>query len=383
MLLVVDFLDELAGVAFVGLPDLQGEFAISWTAAVFAAFTVPGVLAWLVEPALLLLADRYPRRRRTFVVTGLLLMGTGLVAAGCAPGPVSFAVASALAWVGNGLGVNLAQATLMDAEPDRREHWMARWTLAGTVGDLAAPLFLAALAAGSLDWRAASVGIGALTCAHAWVLSRQTFPAPSGEDPEEEVGVGEALREALQNRRLMIWMLGVATCGLLDEVFVAFGSAWLGRVHGATLAERGISLGIGTLGGILGLLWLDRALAAGADPVRRLRAVSAASLVGFAAWLAAPNLLVSTAALFVLELTTAQLYPLAMAQAHRALPGRSARVEAVAAFLAPFDLLAPVALGWVADRVGLPAALALLGLQPLLLGLVAARHRPGSEPGTA
>src|SRR5690606_32828389 len=139
-----------------------------------------------------------------------------------------------------------------------------------------------------------------------------------------------------------------ATCGLMDEVLVAFGSAWLGEAFGASLAERGVSLGIGTLGGVLGLVGLDRALAAGADPVRRLRAVSAASLVAFAAWLASPTLLLSTAALFLLEVALSQLYPLAMAQAHRALPGRSARVEAVAALLAPFDLVAPVLLGLVA-----------------------------------
>src|SRR5690606_994311 len=171
LLLVVDFLDEAAGVAFVGLPDIQGEFAVPWAAAVFAAFTVPGVLAWLVEPSLLLLADRHPRRRRAFVVGGLLLMGASLVVAASAPGPLTFGVATALAWVGNGLGVNLAQATLMDADPDRREQWMARWTLAGTLGDLAAPLLLAALAAGGLTWRAASAVVGVLTCAHALVLT--------------------------------------------------------------------------------------------------------------------------------------------------------------------------------------------------------------------
>jgi hypothetical protein len=83
----------------------------------------------------------------------------------------------------------------------------------------------------------------------------------------------------------------------------------------------------------------------------------------------------------------APLYPIAKAQAYRALPGSSALVVAGAQLLAPLELAVPLALGLAADAVGLPLALSLLLLQPLgMLALAAylGRRDPrGEKTGSA
>lgn len=382
----MDFLDEFASVAFVALPDVQGEFGVSYALVTLAAFTLPDLFALVVEPPLMLVADRYPGHRKAWVLGGLALMGLCLFGLALAPTLWVFSAVMALFFVANGLGVNLSKATLMDADPDRRELWMTRWVFFGTLGDLAGPLFLALLAWFALGWRSAMFAIGLLVLAWTALLATRTFPAlgTEDEDDEEEPGWRETLRGAVANKRLMGWLFAVTLCGLLDEIFVAFGSAWLEQAYGATLGQRGLVLGLGTAGGLVGLVWLEHALARGADPRRWLIGTSVATLAVLVAWVAAPTLWTSAALLVVLEVVAAQLYPLAEAQAYRALPGRAAMVDAIAGLYAPIGLAIPVGVGLVADHLGLVPALLVLGLQPLGLGLVAwwDLRRPGDDAPT-
>jgi FSR family fosmidomycin resistance protein-like MFS transporter len=53
----------------------------------------------------------------------------------------------------SGSFVSLSQATLMDIEPTRHEQNMARWTLAGSVGNVLGPLALAGAIALNQSWR--------------------------------------------------------------------------------------------------------------------------------------------------------------------------------------------------------------------------------------
>jgi predicted MFS family arabinose efflux permease len=380
----VDFLDESAGVVFVGMPDVQRDFGISTAVAMLVAFTLPGVVATLLEPPLLLLADRYPMRRKAFVVAGLLAFGVSLGAAALAPHPALFALAMGAMFVANGLGVNLAQATLMDADPERRELWMTRWVLMGTLGDLAAPLLLATLAWVGLGWRSAMGVVALLVLLHASWLATRPFPTQGtpvdGHDDDVDNGddaVGAnaphgvaALRAALGNRGLLLWAVAVALCGLLDEVFVALASAWLEHAYDADIGTRGLVLGLATAGGVLGLALLERVLARGVDPLRWLVGVCAATVVALAAWLFAPSVASSAIGLFVLEALVAQLYPIVQAQAFRAHP-RAVVVEAVQSVFTPLDLALPALLGMVADRWGLVPALLILGLQPIGIAVIA------------
>ena len=69
--------------------------------------------------------------------------------------------------------------------------------------------------------------------------------------------------------------------------------------------------------------------------------------------------------------SSAPLYPIAQAQAYRALPGRSGAVNAAASLFAPMSIALPYALGVLADEVALIAALAVLTAQPIGLFIIA------------
>ena len=86
-------------------------------------------------------------------------------------------------------------------------------------------------------------------------------------------------------------------------------------------------------------------------------------------------------ALFLCGLGSSVHYPLAVAAAHRALPGRPGRVEALQHLLSPLELAAPVVFGLLADTCGLRVALLGLALQPLLVAALV--HGRGPSSGRA
>ncbi len=343
---------------------------------------MPQVVAGFVEPPLFVLAARRPpgAARRRLVVIALLAMAGALGAAGLVQGPWAMAAVMCLAWTAGGLGLGLAEATLMEASPGRQELLMARWTLLGVLGDLAGPLALSGLAALGWGWRAAFWLAGGLVAIYALVIAGQRFPEAAGEGEEDneennEMPLRQALAAAVGNRDLLTWLLGERLCDLLDELFVAFGGLYMGRHLGMSVAERGWALAAMMVGGALGLAITERLLARGAAPLRLLRRAGITCALTFLAWLAAPTPLWSGAALFVLGLFTAPQWPITSARAYRALPGQGAMVNAVGGLFTPLSVAWPLLLGAAADRLGLEAALLLLLLQPLGLALLAARRR--------
>ncbi|HET9987191.1 MAG TPA: MFS transporter, partial [Kofleriaceae bacterium] len=137
--------DELvSGLASVAEPDIERSFGASHAAATAMLFLVPGIVAFIVEPWLFMLADRYPRR--WFIRGGLVAMAVASIAAACAPDPYVLAAAQAVKWCAIGAASGLAQATLVDQSRDDRARTIARWTLLSLAGDLGAPALLAAVA---------------------------------------------------------------------------------------------------------------------------------------------------------------------------------------------------------------------------------------------
>ncbi|MCA9578908.1 MAG: MFS transporter, partial [Myxococcales bacterium] len=164
---------------FVAAPELERDLGMSTSTALLLLFTLPGAVASLAEPPLLLWADRHPRLRRRLVTGGLALMGAGLGLAAIAPTPWALGLAMTLMFIGNGLGVNLAQATLMDLWPARREQLMTRWVLMGTLGDVCAPLLLAVIALLGGGWRVALGCVAGMCMVHALWLASRPFEAPT------------------------------------------------------------------------------------------------------------------------------------------------------------------------------------------------------------
>lgn len=372
---MVELFDELhSGVFSVGSAAIQTSLDVSHTGLIATLLVAPFALGTIVEPALFLLADRWPRR--WFIAGGLAVMA--VAAAGCALAPSVWwlAVAVTVGGIANSCGVELAQATLVDAEPAQRERVMARWVLFGTVGDLAAPVMLALLAGLGFGWRTGFAIMAAVLAVWAVMVARAPFPAPAHhQDDDDEEGLLAGLRVALGNRRLLGWLLATWLCDLLDELLVILAAVHL-RDLGAGPVERSVVIGAEVAGGLVGLWLLDRLLVA-RSPRAILIASATACLVTYAAWLAAPALWLSAVLFALVGVTIAPLYPLTMAQAYAALPGRSGAVHAAGRIVTPLSLATPWALAALADHAGTTAALAAIAAGPsgILLAAIVLRPR--------
>jgi hypothetical protein len=74
--------------------------------------------------------------------------------------------------------------------------------------------------------------------------------------------------------------------------------------------------------------------------------------------------------------TAASMWPIATAQAFRAMPEDSTAVAAVGSLLGPLSVALPLAVAAAADSWSLSAAFALLAAQPLTLLALALRPAP-------
>ena len=311
-------------------------------------------------------------------------MATALLAAAAAPSYPVLLAALALYGPGSGLGTGLAESALAAADPARREAALARWNLAGTIGDLLAPAALAAAVALGLGWRGALAAVAALTVLHAIALARTPQPAAGAGPDEEEVpgagtALGAAIRAAVGAPALLGWTVATALCSFLDEVLVSFGALWLDAQLGASPAERAAVFVAWEVGAIAGSVALER-LVHRAAPRTLLLGAGLGSLASYVAWLAAPGWQASAAAAAVSGLFTAAHYPLLKARAFAALPGRPELVQAVGSAVGALDLAIPVAVGLVADRAGLLAAMALLAAQPVGVVVAALASRTARAP---
>jgi MFS family permease len=139
------FFDEFAsGVPAAAAFAVQQEFGSGVTSVTFAVLVAPQVLSLGLEPMLVLWAGR--RRRPTALGVALGGMALSLGLAALARDLSSFGLAFALYAPASGVALGLAEASLMDQRPSEREQALTQWTLAGTLGDLAAPLRSACVA---------------------------------------------------------------------------------------------------------------------------------------------------------------------------------------------------------------------------------------------
>lgn len=369
-------------------PELASAFDVSGATAAAVALAAPLVLGTLIEPPLFLIADRSPDRR-PWVRAGLLAMAASCVLAALAPNLLVLIAALALLGPSTGLACGVAEAALVELEPDGAEKRLTRWTLFGVIGDVAAPAALAVAVAVGADWRGALLGVAAATAAAALLVPALprtvAAPVPSGTDaPRWRAELAAALRD----RRLLAWTAGTFLCTFMDEIFAAFAALHIAERFDADPQARALVLGAFLAGGAGGLLVQERVVAA-VSPRRLLAWLAAACATAYLAWIAAPSLAISAALAAVVGLTCAGQYPLALAQAYRAAPGRPGAVNAVSALLTPVEVVLPLGLAALGGWLGVTAVLLVLAVQPLgllALALLAPRddtdgsHRPSAEP---
>jgi MFS transporter, FSR family, fosmidomycin resistance protein len=327
---------------------------------------VPLLVGGAIELPLGLLT-RDVRRRRLAVLGGGLFFVLSLLAVA---GAWSFAVllcAFIAFYPASGAFVSLTQATLMDAQPDRQAQVMARWDLAGSAGAVAGPLLLAAVLAAGGGWRVAYLvlaGLAAVTWAGTCL--RDPRPATAAEPAEPRGHWARELASALGNWSTLRWLWLTLVADLLVDGLTGFLGLYLVKVahlH-AAVAALAIAVRLGSaLAGDAALVFvLERA-----KDLTVLRVSAVVAALAYPSFLLAPGLPAKVAILAVLSAATAPWYPLLQARLYGSLPGRSSVAVTLSSAAGMAGGLGPLAVGVAAGMFGLPRALAILAVVPLVV----------------
>jgi MFS transporter, FSR family, fosmidomycin resistance protein len=364
-LLVIEFLDELVdGVGSAALPLIRDDLNLSYLE-IGVLLSVPGLIATVIEPALWMLSDGGWRRR--IVLLGGMGFALSLTLTGISSSFVVLLVAFVLFYPSSGAFVSLSQASLADAQPERLEQNMARWALAGSVGNVFGPVLIGVIVGLGLGWRPVYIALVALTLYLLVVVWRNPEPPRAHED-ELEPGLLTGLRralEALRRSEVRRWLLLLEASNLMLDVLRGYVALYFVDVLRTSESTSSLALavltGVGLLGDALLLPLLERV-----SGLMYLR-VSVVVVLGlFVSLLLAP-LEAKFVLLGVLGFSTAGWYSILQARLYASLPGQSGTALTLGNVSGLIGSLVPLALGALAQGFGLEAAMWCLVLGPLVL----------------
>lgn len=372
-LLAVEFLDEVVfGVREAAWPLIRDDLRLSYTQ-VGLILSVPPLVGHLVEPALGILGDVW--HRRALVLGGGVAFAAGTLLVGLSTSFWLLLAASILSNPASGAFVGLSQATLMDAAPARREQNMARWALAGSVGNSVGPAAVGACVWAGVSWRWGFLLAGALMLLAVAAAWRHRFETPAGTaGVRTRAALAEGLRgalSALRRRAVLRWLVLLQLGDFTYDILRGFLALYFVDVVGAGEWGGALAVAAWTWVGLAG----DFAVVPLLERVRGLsylRVSTAVVLVLFPSMLLARGFALKLVLLGLLGLANAGWYAIIKARLYGELPGQSGTVAMTLGNV--FGLagsLVPLALGAYAERYGLASMMWLLALGPasMLAGL--------------
>lgn len=381
--LAVEFADELVdGTKSAAMPLIKHDLALTYLE-VGLLSAVPLIVGGLIELPLGVLSGT-GRRRRRFVLAGGLVFIAAVLSAGLARSFPVLLGALVVFFPASGAFVSLTQSTLMDAEPERRAQHMARWTLAGAIGAVAGPLVVAAVLAAGGSWRLAFVLVAAAGAASWLAIAATGTASGTAADPDsedEQAGSWPGFRAAARitaRAGALRWLLLIEASDLLLDVFTAFLALYLvSAAHASpSLAAIGVAVRLGA--GLAGYAVLTAVLGR-FEPLRVLRASVLVTGLLFPAFLLVPGLPAKLVVLAVLSIATAPWYPVLMAELYASLPDHSGLAVSLGSAAAMVGAAGPLAVGLLAQHLGLNWAMVVLCVVPVMM--MAAPAHPRSRAG--
>ena len=370
VLLLIEFLDEFVyGAREAAWPLIRTDLGLTY-AQIGILLGVPGIVSSLVEPFLGVLGDTW--KRRALILGGGVVFSLSLLLTGLSQGFPLLLLSFVLFYPASGAFVSLSQATLMDVDPARHEHNMARWTFAGSLGVVAGPLALGAAVALGIGgragpWRALFIGFSVLALLLLIIAWRFRFD--NGRDEGEGAGLKATFAgvwQALRRGEVLRWLTLLQFSDLMLDVLLGYLALYFVDVVGVTPAQAATAVavwtGVGLLGDLLLIPLLERV-----PGLRYLRVSTIAELGLFVAFLLLPAFWTKLVLLGLLGLFNAGWYSILKAQLYSSMPGRSGTVMAVDNVFGFVGALIPLGLGLVAERFGLQVTMWLLLLGPLAL----------------
>jgi MFS transporter, FSR family, fosmidomycin resistance protein len=314
---------------------------------------VPGLVALVVEPAIGILGDRGLRRR--LVLWGGVAFSATLVAFALAPTFAVLLVASMAMYPASGAFVSLSQATLMDADPANRERNMARWTLAGSAGVATGPLLVAT----GISWRA--IFLVYAVAGVVLVLAARGLPFDGAAD--EGAGLRSALRE-LRAPGVVRWLLLLELQDLGGDILYGYLALYFVDAVGVDARTAAFAVAVWTGADLVGNVIVLRLLPR-VGGLRWLRATALGVAALFPLFQLADGLAAKLVLIAVLGVLHSGWYPISQARLYEALPGRSGTAMALSTTTGALGAILPLALGLLAERVGIHDAFWVVLVAPL------------------
>ena len=390
---LIEFYDELHfGVQGAALPALRLDLDLNYDQ-VGLLIGLPVLTGSILELVVMILGDT-SLRKRLMVGGGITLAAATLVIAS-AQDFAPLLLAHVVLFPASGAFVTLSQATLMDLNPGRQAHMMARWTVFGSLGNLLGPAVMAIFFTLGLSWRLPYALLALIGLLLVFWLALQSFPQrlavmPDSHDHSKE-NQGElsdsdpqplklpqvlaGLVPALRNPRLLRWFILLDLSDLMLDIFTGYAALYFTDIVG--LNNTRVSLVIGAMmgAGLLSNLALVPLLEH--FPGRPLvRAGAVATTVLYILLLALPGVWTKVVLAVLIKMTTLGWYEVLMAEAYAVMPGRSATVAAANSLFGLLGGGLAWLIGVLAERVDLPFAMALMLAGPLALFFFVPRDSP-------
>ena len=378
--LLIEFLDELVfGVTEAAWPLIRTDLGMSYIQIGFL-LSVPGVVSAVIEPFLGILGDVW--KRRLLILGGGIFFALACLLTGLSTGFAILLIALCLFYPSSGAFVSLSQAAMMDSEPARHEHNMARWTFAGSLGVVVGPLLLSGMAFIGFGWRGVFIALAALTVLVLFFVWRRVPNAPGNvaalpRFPDLWSGVKGALT-ALRRREVLRWLVLLQFSDLMLDVLLGFLALYFVDVTGLTAGQAALGIavwsGLGLLGDFLLIPLLEKVR--GLD---YLRLSVVLELLLFPAFLLVHNLAIKFVLLGLLGFFNSGWYAILKGRLYSSMPGKSGTVMTLDNISGLFGRLLPFGIGLAAQLFGLRLAMWLLLLGPIVL-LVGLPRRFSSVP---
>jgi MFS transporter, FSR family, fosmidomycin resistance protein len=303
-------------------------------------------------------------RRRAFVLFGGFAFALSAALASASIGFWSLLLALLIGNPASGAFVSLAQATLMDLAPERRERNMAWWTLAGSFGYVGGPVVLTVALWIGVGWRGALAGL-ALAALGLTLAARRVPSAFHRDGGSIEQSLAEAMR-ALRRREVLRWLAMLEAADLQLDVLFYFLALYLVDVSGWSVVEAAFGVAVWTGAGLVGDALLIPALRFVRGAVY-LRLTALGALVCYPLFLVAPGHWTKLVLLAALGLLNSGWYAIPKAGLYASLPGRAGSAIALGGITGLVGAAVPLGIGVAADIVGLGPTMWTLLLAPVAL----------------
>jgi FSR family fosmidomycin resistance protein-like MFS transporter len=381
--LLIEFFDEFVyAVGGTARPSLRADLGLSY-AQIGILLGLPAALTTLFEPALMLLGDT--RWRKQLVIAGGLGMALAAALVAGAHSFTAILLAEVISFPSSGAFVTLSQATLMDLNPGREPHMMARWSASGSLANLIAPLILAGGFALAFGWRWMYAVLAVWGLILTLVTALRAFPphphaASTGDSSTGKQAVLRGLLsnlwEAVRNLNLLRWLGLLEMSDLLLDMFSGYVALYFADVMGLNAVQTSLALSLLMLVSLLSDLALIPLLERYAGRAI-VRFTAGWAILFYTAFLLAPWTPVKIGLALLVRLATLGWYPVLEGEAYAAAQGRSGTMKAVQSLGGLVAGALAGVIGWVAGLAGLQTAMWILLLGPLCLAVCVPRPYPG------